>query len=236
MVRNAAFVVLSAVVLFSSAGRVDWVLGWVFVGLMAISKATTVPIVLRTCAELIPVRFQARGDTRIWDRPLSGIIALWGPIATWLVAGLDVRYGWSQPLPLWMPVAAVTIALLGSLLATWAMASNPDFAATTRIRPRPEQRVATGSPYAKVRHPGYAGFLLFTIATPFVLGSLCSLLPAVLTYVVVFVRTTLEGRTLREELDGYSDYAGRVRYRLLPGYGSYALRPGEADLDSAPAT
>ena len=220
MVRNAASVVLSAVVLFSSAGRVDWVMGWVFVGLMAISKATTVLIMLRTCPELIPERFQARGETRNWDRPLSGIMALWGPIATWLVAGLGARYSLSPPLPLWLPVGGVAIALLGSLLATWAMASNPDFAGTTRIQPRPEQRVATGGPYAKIRHPGYAGFLLFTIATPFVLGSLWSLIPAAVTCTVVFVRTALEDRTLREELDGYKEYAQRVRYRSFPRYSS----------------
>jgi protein-S-isoprenylcysteine O-methyltransferase Ste14 len=31
------------------------------------------------------------------------------------------------------------------------------------------------------------------------------------------VRTALEDRLLRAELEGYAEYAGRVRYRLLPG-------------------
>jgi protein-S-isoprenylcysteine O-methyltransferase Ste14 len=31
------------------------------------------------------------------------------------------------------------------------------------------------------------------------------------------VRTHLEDRTLIEELPGYREYAGRTRYRLLPG-------------------
>ncbi|HSK09497.1 MAG TPA: hypothetical protein VK911_07965 [Vicinamibacterales bacterium] len=30
-------------------------------------------------------------------------------------------------------------------------------------------------------------------------------------------RTALEDRTLRDELEGYDDYARRVRFRLVPG-------------------
>ncbi len=46
-------------------------------------------------------------------------------------------------------------------------------------------------------------------AAPWALGALAALL-----YVV---RTVLEDRTLQNELTGYSDYAQKVRYRLLPG-------------------
>ena len=35
--------------------------------------------------------------------------------------------------------------------------------------------------------------------------------------VLFVVRTALEDGTLQDELDGYKDYARRVRYRLLPG-------------------
>jgi len=34
---------------------------------------------------------------------------------------------------------------------------------------------------------------------------------------ILIVRTVLEDRTLRRELPGYAEYAGRARYRLLPG-------------------
>jgi len=34
---------------------------------------------------------------------------------------------------------------------------------------------------------------------------------------VVVLRTTLEDRTLQAELGGYEEYAGQVRYRLVPG-------------------
>jgi protein-S-isoprenylcysteine O-methyltransferase Ste14 len=35
--------------------------------------------------------------------------------------------------------------------------------------------------------------------------------------IITVIRTTLEDRTLQNELPGYRDYARRVRYRLIPG-------------------
>ena len=68
-----------------------------------------------------------------------------------------------------------------------------------------------------MRHPGYAGGLALTLATPFLLGSWPALIPAVALMGILVVRTVLEDRTRRRELSGYAEYAGRVRYRLLPG-------------------
>jgi protein-S-isoprenylcysteine O-methyltransferase Ste14 len=42
-------------------------------------------------------------------------------------------------------------------------------------------------------------------------------LPALALAAVLIVRTHLEDATLQGELEGYQDYAARVRYRLLPG-------------------
>jgi protein-S-isoprenylcysteine O-methyltransferase Ste14 len=55
------------------------------------------------------------------------------------------------------------------------------------------------------------------LGTPFLLGSWCALGPAVLASIAMIVRTALEDRTLRVELEGYEAYAARVRYRLVPG-------------------
>jgi len=55
------------------------------------------------------------------------------------------------------------------------------------------------------------------VAMPLALGFLCALIPAVLTCLLLVVRTMLEDRALREELAGYREYTQRVRYRLVPG-------------------
>jgi protein-S-isoprenylcysteine O-methyltransferase Ste14 len=68
-----------------------------------------------------------------------------------------------------------------------------------------------------VHHPGYAGAIVAGLATPFLLGSLWALIPAALSAVLYAVRTSLEDKTLMEELPGYRAYAQQTRCRLLPG-------------------
>jgi protein-S-isoprenylcysteine O-methyltransferase Ste14 len=68
-----------------------------------------------------------------------------------------------------------------------------------------------------MRHPGYAGGLLSWIAAPFFFSSYWVAIPTVGAIILSIFRTAKEDRTLQEELPGYKEYAGRVRYRLLPG-------------------
>jgi protein-S-isoprenylcysteine O-methyltransferase Ste14 len=49
------------------------------------------------------------------------------------------------------------------------------------------------------------------------LSSWRSLLASGLCAILLVLRTALEDRTLQAELTGYTDYAGQVRYRLIPG-------------------
>jgi protein-S-isoprenylcysteine O-methyltransferase Ste14 len=77
--------------------------------------------------------------------------------------------------------------------------------------------VCDTGPYEIVRHPGYAGSVLATLAMALALDSVWVLIPAAVALVVTLVRTALEDRTLQQELPGYERYAQRVRYRLWPG-------------------
>jgi protein-S-isoprenylcysteine O-methyltransferase Ste14 len=68
-----------------------------------------------------------------------------------------------------------------------------------------------------MRHPGYAGALLAYLATPFFLDSAWALIPTLVVLGALVVRTSKEDRFLQAELDGYREYTGKVRYRLVPG-------------------
>jgi len=133
------------------------------------------------------------------------------------VAGLDRRYGWSPGPGFVLGAVALMIALLGSALVIWAAASNTFFSAIVRIQKDRGHTVVTGGPYAAVRHPGYVGTIAVNLAAPVVLGSVWALAICAVIVVLVVIRTALEDRTLQCELDGYADYARRVRWRLLPG-------------------
>jgi protein-S-isoprenylcysteine O-methyltransferase Ste14 len=68
-----------------------------------------------------------------------------------------------------------------------------------------------------VRHPGYAGAIVYALAWPILLGSLVAFWVSVGNLALWIGRTILEDKTLQRELAGYSEYAERVRYRLVPG-------------------
>jgi protein-S-isoprenylcysteine O-methyltransferase Ste14 len=97
------------------------------------------------------------------------------------------------------------------------MAVNKFFSKFVRIQEERGQQVITAGPYQYVRHPGYVGWMIMLAAPPVILGSLWAFIPAGLAICLVVVRAALEDGTLKAELDGYKNYAGRVRYRLLPG-------------------
>jgi len=105
----------------------------------------------------------------------------------------------------------------GYALGSYALIENAYFSGVVRIQADRGQHVVSSGPYRWLRHPGYAGTLLAYLATPFLLDSAWALLPALFLAAVLILRTRLEDQTLQAELDGYRDYAQRVRYRLLPG-------------------
>ena len=49
------------------------------------------------------------------------------------------------------------------------------------------------------------------------LDSLWTFVPVIVALIIAVIRTSLEDKTLQDELPGYRDYVRRVRYRLIPG-------------------
>jgi len=204
-------------ILFLSSGRLDWVMGWVLVGVYVGWDIVVALTLIPRSPGLIAERARIQKGSKKWDVVLTAVAASLMPMATWIVAGLDVRFGWTAPIGLALQLVTLGIVVLGFALVTWAMWSNEFFSTMVRIQKERGHTVATGGPYQYVRHPGYVGAITFQLATPIMLGSLWALIPTGLSALLYIVRTALEDRTLQEELDGYKDYAQRVRYRLLPG-------------------
>ncbi|MDR7665544.1 isoprenylcysteine carboxylmethyltransferase family protein [Methanosarcina sp. Z-7115] len=90
------------------------------------------------------------------------------------------------------------------------------FETTVRVQKERGRKVVSTGPYSIVRHPGYAGMILFYGCTPFIIVSLYGLIPVLLLAVAFVFRTYFEDRLLYKELSGYKEYAKKVRYRLVP--------------------
>jgi protein-S-isoprenylcysteine O-methyltransferase Ste14 len=219
LVRFLVFTLLLPAVLFLAAGTLRWPWAWAYYSMLVLSTVIGRALVIRRHPELIAERahYREKQDAKAWDRVLVQIVAAVGPLVSWVIAGLDYRFGWSPAVPVVLRWIALVMVALGMFFANWAMVANRFFAAVVRIQKDRGHEVVSSGPYHVVRHPGYAGGVLAWLATPLMLGTLWAYIPALLTIAAMVVRTALEDQTLHRELPGYAEYARCTRYRLLPG-------------------
>ena len=215
-VTIAVFMVLQAVILFGTAGKVNWTWAWVFLAIGMLTVVINGAIALHVNPGVIAERGRAP-ETAGWDKVVSGLGGVGLYFIIPLVAGLDQRFHWTRGLGTsWNVVGGVALAAGWGLVA-WAMITNAYFSTAVRIQSERGHTVCSSGPYSFVRHPGYVGFGLQPVATALLLGSLWTLPVAIVTAALMVIRTALEDRFLKENLPGYVEYARRVRYRLVPG-------------------
>ena len=146
-------------------------------------------------------------------RPLATVLLF----AHWIVAGLDVgRFQWSVvPETLqWVGLVGYALAMAGMI---WVMRVNPFYSSVVRIQSDRGHRPITVGPYRFVRHPGYTFTVLGVLTGALALGSWVGMAPLIGVLALFLRRTLVEDRMLHDELGGYAEYAGRVRYRLVAG-------------------
>ncbi|KPK54827.1 MAG: hypothetical protein AMS22_05305 [Thiotrichales bacterium SG8_50] len=211
---------LFAVALMWPAGTWRWWEAWALVVLWTGFGVVMVNYLLRHDPALLAERLKLvplHRDQKGWDKVLMLMFVV-GGIGLYLAPGFDVvRYEWSQPLPVWMRIAAILIHLPCFVVLGWVMRENTYLAQVVKIDEERGHRVISTGPYALVRHPMYTVMIVLLFAVPVALGSRFALILAVLLTGLVIVRTYLEDRTLHAELSGYPEYARQIRYRLVPG-------------------
>jgi len=217
VVQILILVAFQAAMLFLSSGQLGWSWAWVFIGLYLAGISVNGSLMMRYNPETIAERARAGDNVKGWDKIVGGLFGVMYFVVMLLVAGLDVRSGWSRPVALALHIAAAVAFVLGFALLIWSMVSNAYFATVVRIQKERGHTVCNAGPYRFVRHPGYVGAIIQSFAVPLLLGSLWALIPGGLAALLMVARTALEDQTLREELKGYIEYAQQTRYRLLPG-------------------
>src|SRR5262245_25343265 len=205
-------------VLFVPAGTLRWPAAWIFLVLMFGFTIAIGVWLQRHDPGLLAERMTGIGrpDQERWDKFLLAVISVL--FFAWLaLMGLDaVRFRWSA-LPPWLQVLGALLLLASFEIFFVTFRENSFLSPAVRIQRDRAQTVVTTGPYRYVRHPMYAGFVLYALGTALLLGSGFGLLGALVLIGVVARRAVLEERVLREKLPGYADYMSRVKYRFLPG-------------------
>jgi protein-S-isoprenylcysteine O-methyltransferase Ste14 len=200
-----------AVGLFALSGR--WTDPWLWT-YTAVWSALVLYAMLVIDEDLAQERFHP--PERGADSLSLGAIRLIA-LAHLVVGALDLgRWHWSV-----MPLGLRAAGVVGMVASFWlffrAMTANRFFSTVVRIQTDRGHTVVDAGPYAVVRHPGYAGMIPAMPFSALALGSWPSLAIALVFSVLILRRVAFEDRYLQANLPGYTEYARRVRYRLIPG-------------------
>lgn len=202
--------------LFLSAGTLHWLGAWAYLVVMVGLSLTLGVALARRDPGLMNERLSPpiQKNQPATDKVLLSILLL--AIFGWLaLMGFDFRFGWSG-VPVWVQVIGALVVLVGIWICYLTMLENSFAAPVVKIQDERGQRVITTGPYSYVRHPMYAGAILYFAGTALLLGSWWGLASVLVFIVLLAIRTFIEEKTLRTGLRGYDDYAANVRYRLIP--------------------
>lgn len=210
--------ILIPMILLVCGGDIGWWQAWVFFILIFLAGIGGRFLAEKKHPGILAERTNMKKaqNAKNWDKVLAPLMAISFSFPLVIVAGLDYRYEWTPPFPIWINILGLVFIAFGYAFAAWALVENRFFSSTVRIQKDRGHTVCDSGPYRVVRHPGYAGNLLAIAGIIMALNSVWTLIPALVALLIAVIRTILEDKTLHEELPGYRDYSKRVHYRLIP--------------------
>jgi protein-S-isoprenylcysteine O-methyltransferase Ste14 len=217
LVQTTVWFGFMGAIIFVAAGTINYAGGWLYLGVMIAASVVFGADMMRVDPGLLKERLKPPVQK---DQPLADKLILI-PILLLMFGGMGfmaadaARWHWSMmpPSVQWVGCGLLLAALL---FIYWIMRTNSFAAPVVKIQKDRGQAVITTGPYAIVRHPMYFGALFYMAGTSLVLGSWWGLATVPVLALLLGIRIGVEEQTLRTGLDGYDDYARRVRWRLVP--------------------
>mgnify|MGYP003307512148 CR=1 FL=1 len=204
-------IVLVGLLVFLPSGTLNFINGWIFMGILFI------PMFIVGIIMMVknPMLLQSRLDAKEKQKEQGLLIKLSGLmfIAGFIVAGLDFRFS-LLPLPPLVTYIASFIFLLSYIMWGEVLRENTYLSRTIKVVEN--QKVVDTGLYGLVRHPMYTATIFLFLSMPLVLGSLLSFFVFLIYPVLIVFRIINEEKLLEKELDGYIEYKKKVKYRLIP--------------------
>ncbi|MEW6436887.1 MAG: isoprenylcysteine carboxylmethyltransferase family protein [Pseudomonadota bacterium] len=204
-------------VIFGAAGTIGYFGGWLYLAEMVAISIVFGATAVRADPGLVRERLKppVQKDQPLADKLLLIPMLLLIFAAMGFMAADAMRWRWSA-MPSFVQWAGSGVLLAAFLFIYWTMRTNSFAAPVVKIQKDRGQVVITTGPYAIVRHPMYFGALFYFAGTSLVLGSWWGLATIPIFALLFGIRIGIEEKMLREGLEGYDDYARRVRWRLVP--------------------
>ena len=203
--------VLVGALLFLPAGSFEYINGWLFICLLFVPMLILGVVLFLKSPHLLEKRLNAKEKESTQRLVVASSGALF--FVGFIVAGLDFRFRWSY-VPSWLVIVASLVLLASYALYAEVMRENTYLSRTIEVQEN--QTVVDTGLYGIVRHPMYAVTLWLVLSIPLVLGSWWSFVCFLPYIAIIIARIKNEEKLLEKELQGYTEYKMRVKYRLLP--------------------
>jgi protein-S-isoprenylcysteine O-methyltransferase Ste14 len=206
-----------AAIIFAAAGTIEYTGGWLYLGIMIAISIVFGTHMVRVDPGLLRERLKPPMQK---DQPLADKLVVI-PILLLILGGMGfmaadaARWRWSI-MPPSVQWTGCGLLLAAFLFIYWTMRTNSFAAPVVKIQKDRGQKVISTGPYAIVRHPMYFGALFYIAGTSLVLGSWWGLAMVPILSLLFVIRIGIEEKALSTGLEGYDDYARRVRCRLIP--------------------
>jgi protein-S-isoprenylcysteine O-methyltransferase Ste14 len=217
LIQTVVWFSFMGAIIFVAAGTIRYAGGWLYLGEMVAISVIFGQHLVRVDPALLKERLKGPVQK---DQPLADKLVLI-PVLLLLFGGMGFMaadaacWHWSR-MPPSVQWAGCGLLLVAILFMYWTMRTNSFAAPVVKIQKDRGQVVITTGPYAIVRHPLYFGALFYIAGTSLVLGSWWGLAMVPILALLLGTRIGIEEKALRMGLEGYDDYARRVRWRLVP--------------------
>ena len=200
-----------ATLLFAPAGTFAFPGAWRLLTLLFIPMIIMGVVLLIWAPETLSRRLRSK-EERVKQK---GVVALSGIlfVASFILAGLDFRFGWSE-VPDWVTWTAGSIFLLSYGMYAEVMRENEWLSRSIEVMEG--QKVVSTGLYGIVRHPMYTATIAMFLAMPLVMGSWWAFLVMFPYVIAIVTRIKDEETLLTKELEGYLEYKEKVRWKLIP--------------------
>lgn len=211
LIRFVCGVLMVGTMIFWPAGSSSYWNGWLLMAVLFIPIAILGVVMVWCAPELLDKRLSNRENLEE-QRYVVALSALMF-VASFVVAGLNYRYGWHR-LPDVVVWTAAVVFLIAYALYAEVMRENAYLSRTVEIQQG--QRLVDSGLYGIVRHPMYTATVLLFLSMPLILGSILSFVIMLVYIPLIALRIVSEERLLKQGLPGYKEYTQRVKYRLIP--------------------
>ena len=211
MIKVFAGVVLMGLLLFGPAGTLDYPEGRRLMGILFVPMFLAGIVMMIKCPALLKKRLNAK--EKLGEQKLVILLSSLMFIAAFVFAGLSFRFDFLL-LPDWVSLLGCALFLLAYALYALVLRENEFLSRTIEVQEN--QHVVDTGLYGIVRHPMYSATILLFLSMPLILRSLLSLIVLLIYPALIIMRLRSEEIFLAQNLEGYTEYMQKVRWRLIP--------------------